>query len=72
MKKQTQTPGYTIPPEFQSRLTFRVEEIEGLTGIPAETLRGWIFRRRLPCTRAGRVVLIARETLERILAGEIK
>ena len=64
-------PRNKIPAEFQRRVTFRVEEVETLTGIPAETIRGWIFRRRLACTRAGRVVLIPRESLEKILAGEL-
>ena len=70
-KEQRSIEPASIPPEFQRRATFRVGEVEDISGIPAETIRGWVFRRKLPCSRVGRVVLISRATVQKLLAGEL-
>ena len=73
MRKEQRSADTTlIPAEFQRRATFRVGEVEDISGIPAETLRGWVFRRKLPCSRVGRVVLISRATVQKLLAGELR
>lgn len=70
-KEQSNLEAASIPAEFHRRATFRVGEVEDISGIPAETIRGWVFRRKLPCSRVGRVVLISRATLQKLLAGEL-
>ncbi len=71
-KEQSNLEPASIPAEFQRRATFRVGEVEDISGIPAETIRGRVFRKKLSCSRVGRVVLISRATLQKLLAGELQ
>ena len=52
-----------------TRLTYRVEEVGKLLGVPKPTLYRWIREGCLPATQVGRVLLIPVQAVQDLLNG---
>lgn len=48
---------------------YRPQEFADALGVTIETVRGWLRQDRVPCVRLGRVCLIPKDALERLLEG---
>ena len=47
-----------------------IKEVEGRLNIPQSTLRAWIFQRKIPVLRIGRLVRFKESDLERWLKDQ--
>jgi excisionase family DNA binding protein len=51
------------------RLGFRLAEVAALTGVPKSTLHDAVRSGKIKAARIGRVVVISKAELDRVLAG---
>ena len=49
------------------RLTYRVDEVSHLLGVPKSTIYRWISDGSLPAVHVGRVLLVPVEAIDRLL-----
>lgn len=58
-------PAYTPAAAQPERLSYRLAEIEGMTGVPRKTLYDHCHRGRLDCRKDGRSVLVMAASVKR-------
>ena len=49
------------------RLTYRVNEVSRMLGVPRTTVYRWVAEGSLPATQVGRILLIPVDAIERLL-----